>query len=218
MKKILSFLIILIVGFSFGQYGWTKCDILLKNGTKLSGEAWIPQAQSAMTIAKWKEKVKFRKAKKQKKQKYAANEVEYIIFHTEDEGDVKFVPVKLKARNKNAVFMQELAVGDHAKLYARMVSLNRTTPMYGPSAGPGSPMMITHYQYTFGSLNEFWVDKIGEKKMSNIVNGKIRFKSYKKRLLEVFGDCPSLVSSIEGKEYMREDLPALVDAYNLCMK
>ena len=182
----------------------------------MSGEAWVPQAQGGLVIriGSKKEKVRFRPNKKAKKQKFVANDVSEIIFHTEEAGDVKFVPVTLRDKQKNAVFMQELTKNGNVKLYARTVYYQSSMPMYGASGG-GAPM-ITHYHYTYGNLNEFWVDKAGDDQMHNIVNGTIRFKSYKNRLLEVFGDCPDLVSSLEEKEYEREDLPALVDAYNAC--
>lgn len=196
-------LFLFISSFCFGQFGWTNAEVALKDGTVLRGQAKITKHRSEglFKIKLWRkrDKLKFRKEKGANKFKYKAEEIEYVIFYNK-----KYTPVYLKKGKGKPVFMKEIVKGDAASLYCRLTK-------YSYNDGSG--------YVSGGNVEEYWVDKPELEKMFHLIaGGSLRLKSFKNRLLDLFGDCESLISPIKNKEYKKADLSRLVKDYNACKK
>ncbi len=213
MKQILTITLFLIINVTYAQYSWTPAEVHLKNGTVLKGEAKVPQSPSGLIIGK-KERARFRKAKKQKKQKIDAKDISYITFRATEEEKVngkkvkkivtkKFITTYLRKKRKNPYFV-ELLVDGKVKLLARTV----TTGNASVGAGPGASSIPSGVQ----SHNQMLVVKGND--IPEVFNNWSLSRSFKKRAIKYFKDCSSLVSKLENKTYKKKDLEAIVKYYN----
>ena len=222
MKNIFLLFLFLVSVAAFGQYGWTYAEVYLTDGSVLKGEAKITMHSSAGLLKPKfivrRDKVVFRKEKGEERQRFKHYEIKEIKFNYNN-FESRYVPVKIKKSSKHARFMKVIYEGEKASLYQRLTKYVVSSGGGYTTMGPG----LSYYSsgsYSSGTEVEFWVDKPNDKQMYNLVNGAIRFKSYKNRLLEVFGDCASLVPKIEDKEFTKNplDLTRLLEDYNDCTK
>lgn len=218
MNKFITALILVVsINFSFAQYGWTHAEIHLKNGKTLNGEAKLKMMSAGLNLAK--EKLKFRSKDKKNKKKFSPEEVEYVIFtinpNNRDKKNrvrksrtEKYIPVFLNKNRTNMGFV-ELMVDGKLRLVGRTVVVNSG----GGWVHSGSPNSAPVYTPGFmGSHNQVMFLKKGKKPV--VFNNSNIFKSFKKRAMEYFKDCPALKSKIENKEYKQEDLQEIVKFYN----
>jgi hypothetical protein len=82
--------------------------------------------------------------------------------------------------------------------------------MGGPNGGTWN-----HWHYSFNDFNEFYVLKEEEKIASPLITARIS-RSFKKRAMEYFSDCPNLVSKLDEGIYVKDDVKDVVDEYNQC--
>lgn len=228
MTKPIAFSIIFfIITFQIqAQYGLTEAKVFMKDGKVLSGHASIPMENSNVSaFGKQKEKLKFKTSKKAKKVKYDAHLVDSVLFTVtykekidkewvEKTREAKYVPVFLDKKKKKQGFA-ELIVDGEIKLVGRTVMYYNTTTVHQGSTVNAGGQLITFppvYQHHSGTHNNLLVVREGHKAIK--INHVSLFKAFKKRASDFFGDCPSLVSKIENKEYKKEDLIAIVEYYN----
>ena len=221
MKKAIYILLILILPIQLSaQYGWTKADIYLKNGTVLNGEANLTMMSKTINLKK--EKVKFRANKKGKKSKYTPNKVDHIIFTIEykekENGKkitktkkAKYIPVYLNKKQTKLGFV-ELIVDGKLRLVGRTVLVQSGGNMMFP-AHPSVPNSTAVFSpIYFLDHNEIMLLKEGEK--PKVFNQVSLTKSFKNRASDYFKDCPRLQARIKNKELKKEDLEEIVNYYN----
>ena len=204
----------------FAQYGWTKAEVTLKNGTVLKGEASLGMMSNGINLAK--EKLKFRKSKKAKgkKSKYLPKEIEQVIFtvtYKEKVGRKKvektrtetYIPVFLNKKQSKLGFV-ELLVDGELRLVGRTVAVQSGGGWNHSTGAPGTaPVYVPGYM---GSHNQVMFLKAGEK--PKIFNQVSLTKSFRKRAMDYFKDCPKLKNKIDKKEFEKEDLQTIVKFYN----
>ncbi|WP_299386653.1 hypothetical protein [uncultured Lacinutrix sp.] len=217
-KFLLTLALLTSTSFAFAQYGWTKAEVTLKNGTVLEGEASLAMMSNGINLGK--EKLKFRKNKKDKKSKYLPKEVEQIVFtvsYKEKVGRKKvektrienYIPVYLNKKQSKLGFV-ELMVDGNLRLVGRTVAVQSGGGWNGATGAPGAaPVYMPGYM---GSHNQVMFLKEGEK--PQIFNQVSLTKSFRKRAMDYFKDCPTLKNKIDKKEFIKEDLQDIVKFYN----
>lgn len=195
------------IPLTYGQYDWTKGELVLKNGGTLKGQIKLPMISKNVIALNGKEKVKYRKNRKSKKIKYDETEVEKVIFRSSDI-EIAFFEYIQTSKEKKGLF--KIITSGKATLYARSVSMSSSSPahMGGPNGGNS-----THWNYSFSNFNEFYVLKDDEKIASPLITARTS-RSFKKRAIEYFSDCPSLVSKLDKKMYVKDEIKDVVDEYN----
>ena len=207
--KITVLFCLLTISFSYGQYNWTKGELVLKNGDTLRGQIKLPMISKDLLAFNGKEKVKYRKDRKSKKVKYDETRVKKVIFRNSDT-EIAFFEYLQTTKNKKGLF--KVISSGKATLYARSVSVTSSTPMYmgGPNGGTWN-----HWNYSYSDFNEFYVLREKEKIASPLITARIS-SSFKKRAMEYFSDCSKLISKLEEKIYVKDDIKDVVDEYNQC--
>ena len=192
------------------QYSWTQGQLLLKNGDTLSGEIRLPVVSKNVVNFGGKEKVRYRKTSEAKTTKFKEEDVAKIIFH-KDQNTATFIYVPTSKRKKE-IF--EIVTRGKATLYARRVSVSGATPMFGAAAATGMGP-LNYWSYSFDNYNEFYVMRSGETVASPLITIRLS-RSFRKRAIDYFDDCPSLTQKLEQKLYEEEDIKTVIETYNAC--
>jgi len=218
MKKVLiSCGLIFFVNLAFAQYGWTDAVVHLKNGKVLNGEARISMMSAGINLAK--EKLKFRTKDKKNKSKYKPEDIDYAIFtinykervnrkRVEKTRTEKYISVYLN-KNQTKMGFVELMVDGDLRLVGRTVAV-QSGGHFTPGVGAGAAPVFT--PGFMGSHNQVMFLKAGEK--PKVFNQVSLTKSFRKRAMKYFEDCPVLQSKIDRKKFVKEDLQAIVKFYN----
>lgn len=209
MKLKITLISLLLTAISYGQYDWTKGELVLKNGDTLKGQIKLPMISKNLIAINGKENVKYRKNRKSKKVKYDETKVKKVIFRNSDT-EVAFFEYIQTSKNKKGLF--KVISSGKATLYARSVSITSSTPMYmaGPNGGTWN-----HWNYSFNDFNEFYVLKENEKIALPLVTARVS-RSFKKRAMEYFSDCSSVVKKLDKRIYIKNDIKEVVEEYNNC--
>ena len=169
-----------------------------------------------------KEKLKFRTKDKKSKAKYKPEDIDFAIFtihYTErSHGDrirktrtEKYIPVFLNRKQTKLGFVELMVDGD-LRLVGRTVLVQSgggwTPGTQGP-AGLGAPVYMPGFM---GSHNQVMILRDGKK--PQIFNQVSLTKSFRKRAMDYFEDCPVLRTKLEKKEFVKEDLQKIVEFYN----
>ncbi len=199
----------LLTFITYGQYDWTKGELILKNGDTLKGQIKLPMISKNLIAINGKEKVNYRKNRKSKKEKYDENQVIKVIFRNSDT-EIAFFEYIQTSEKKRGLF--KVISSGKATLYARSVSITNSSPMFmaGPNGGTWN-----YWNYSFNDFNEFYVLKENEEIASPLITARIS-RSFKKRAMEYFSDCSSVVSKLDEKIYIKDDIKDVVDEYNEC--
>lgn len=207
--KFTLFFCLLAVSITYGQYDWTKGELVLKNGDTLKGQIELPMISKNIIAFNGKEKVKYRKDRKSKKVDYDETQVEKVIFRNSDT-EIAFFEYIQTSKNTKGLF--KVISSGKTTLYARSVSITYSTPMFmaGPNGGT-----FNHWNYSFSDFNEFYVLREDEETASPLITARLS-SSFKKRAMEYFADCPDLVSKLDKKIYIEEDIKVVVVEYNEC--
>ena len=209
MKIKITLISLLLTAISYGQYDWTNGELVLKNGDTLKGQIKLPMISKNLIAFNGKEKVKYRKNRKSKKAKYDENQVRKVIFRNSDT-EVAYFEFILTSEKKKGLF--KVISSGKATLYARSVSITNSTPMYMGAPNGGT---WNHWNYSFSDFNEFYVLKENEKIANPLITARIS-RSFKKRAMEYFSDCPNLVSKLDERIFVKDDIKDVVDEYNEC--
>ncbi|MDC6387680.1 hypothetical protein PP182_03240 [Maribacter sp. PR1] len=199
--KFLLFLF-LSASLSYGQYSWTNGQLVLKNGEILVGQIKLPMISKNLIAFNGKEKVKYRKKRKSKINKFDETQVKSVIFRRSDSEIAYFEYIPI-SDNKKGLF--QVITSGKATLYARSVSV---TSASGPAGG--------FQVYSFNNFNEFYVIREGEELASPMITARLS-RSFKKRAMDYFSDCSKLVAKLESKSYNKEDIKKVVEEYNNCL-
>ena len=203
---------------AFAQYSWTEAVVYLKNDKTLIGLATIPMMSDAINLKK--EQLKFRTDKKSKKSKYKPEEIDSIVFTITYKERVNkerikktrvetFIPIYLNKKQTKMGFA-ELMIDGPLKLVGRTVAV-QSGGSWTPATGAPNNVPVYNPGY-MGSHNQVLILKEGETpKMFNQVS---LTKSFRKRAMEYFSDCPLLQNKIDTKAYKKEDLQEIVKFYN----
>ncbi|MGH1387408.1 hypothetical protein [Kordia sp.] len=205
MKKIVLLICILVSFQTFAQHGWTEGTLYLKNGTAKNGLIKFPRVSKDLISFSGKQKVKFKKNKKAKKEKFDHKQVDKIVFTYEDSQTAVYRYIAVS--NKKHELFKVITKGT-TTLYARSVSYTSSPAVFHP--GTMQPIM-----YDFNDFDEFYVLKKGEKIALPLITIRIS-RSFKKRAMEYFADCPRVVAKLKDKTYRKEDVETVVKAYNNC--
>ncbi len=199
--KFLLFLF-LSASLSYGQYRWTNGQLVLKNGEILVGQIKLPMISKNLIAFNGKEKVKYRKKRKSKINKFDETQVKSVIFRRSDSEITYFEYIPI-SDNKKGLF--QVITSGKATLYARSVSV---TSASAPAGG--------FQVYSFNNFNEFYVLREGEELASPMITARLS-RSFKKRAMDYFSDCSGLVAKLESKSFNKEDIKKVVEEYNNCL-
>jgi hypothetical protein len=203
-KITLLLFINMIAMTSYGQYDWTQGQLILKNADTLVGEIRLPMISKNLIAINGEEKISFRKDRKSEKIKYGESQVDKVIFKNSDSEVAYFEYINLFDTKKG---LFKIITKGKANLYARNVSM--TSGSYMNYGGFSGGMSI----YSSSALNEFYILRENESAASPLVTARIS-RSFNKRAVEYFSDCPSLVSKLEADIYGKNDILKVVEEYN----
>jgi hypothetical protein len=190
---------------SYGQYDWTQGQLILKNADTLVGEIRLPMISKNLVAINGEEKISFRKDRKSEKIKYGESQVDRVIFKNSDSEVAYFEYINLSDTKKG---LFKIITKGKANLYARNVSMTSSSYMnYGSVSGG----MLN---YSSSAYNEFYILRENESAGSPLVTAGIS-RSFNKRAIEYFSDCPSLVSKLEANIYGKNDVLKVVQEYNI---
>ncbi|WAC02125.1 hypothetical protein N7U66_20505 [Lacinutrix neustonica] len=198
------------MSLSFAQYSWTKGELILKNGTTLTGLIKLPTVSKDLIAFNGKEKVKFKTDKKAKAQKFEETQVNQIVFRNSDTETAifEYIPISKK---RTGIF--KIITKGKATLYAKNVSVNNSSgPAYMGGVNGGTPM---YYMYSYADFDEFYVLRENEEIASPLITIRPS-RSFRHRAKEYFADCTSVVLKLKNKDYRKEDIKEMVEAYNNC--
>ena len=219
MFKRLTLVFIISITFTqlYAQYGWTDAVVHLKNGKTLKGEASIPMMSAGINLKK--EQLKYRATRKGKKTKYAPEEIDSAIFTIVYKERVNgkriqktrvetYIPIFLNEKKTKQGFAEILVEGK-LRLVGRTVMVQNAGTWQNTGAPGSAPTYVPGYM---GSHNQVMLFREGRK--AQVFNQVSLSKSFRKRAMEYFSDCPSLQAKLNNKEYKKEDLQAIVRYYN----
>lgn len=221
IKITLLLLINLMATLGYAQYDWTKGILVLKNGDTLVGEIELPMISKNLIAFNGEEKVKFRKDRKSEKVKYDETQVRKVIFKNSDTEIAYFEYVKLSETDKG---LFKVITAGKVTLYARSVSVSSGNYMHGGGFGGfngggfngGGFNGVGMWSYSYSDFNEFYALKDSETIASPLITAGIS-RSFKKRAIDYFYDCPKLVSQLENSTYKKDDIKEVVNFYNKCL-
>lgn len=207
--KITLFFCLLTISLTYGQYDWTKGELILKNGDTLKGQIKLPIISKNLVAFNGKEEVKYRKNRESNNIKYDETKVKKVIFRNSDT-EIAFFEYVQTSKNKKGLF--KVISSGKTTLYARSVSITSSTPIYMGGSNGGT---WNHWNYSFSDFNEFYILKEKAKIARPLITARIS-RSFKKRAMEYFSDCPNLVSKLDERIYVKDDIKDIVDEYNEC--
>ena len=194
-KTYLFYLLLFLIGYGLSAQK-TKATLTFKDGTVLEGLGKLTMD----------EKIKFRKAKKEKKVWYSLSDNLEKAMILEQGVWVTYVYKKVKDRTMGKV-LREVLVGK-VSLYSRISSGTMMAPI-GGAGGGGAPMMMHSY-----SIENSYVRREGESQVTHLGSNQPFTKNFKKAASKYFEDCPVLVKKIQNKEYKKRHLKEIVSFYN----
>lgn len=217
-KKIaLLFIFLTSINSLFAQYNWSNAELHLKNGKVLTGEAKIPMKGAGMNLGK--ETLRYRSNKKDKVSTFKPQEIDSVLF-TIDVTRIKenkkitraetkiFKPVFINKKETRLGFVEVLVDGE-LKLVGRNVIIN-----FGGNSGNVIIEVDKVVQDDYmGNYNQIMLLKKGEKPL--VFYRDTDAKYFKKKVSQLFEDCPTLVEKINNDEFDKEDIQKLVSYYNL---
>ncbi|MDF4203280.1 hypothetical protein PXD56_09960 [Maribacter sp. SA7] len=195
---VLTFFFFINTFISFSQYTWTNGEVLLKNGKTVKGEVKIPVVSKDLIHFNGKSKVRVKDKVNGGKSVFNEDQVELIkfIFSEREIAYFKYIPVSKK---KQEIFC--IVSTGPVTLYGRSVGMTSTRPGV----------------ISFHNLNEFYAQRANETIATPLFTARPS-KSFKKRAIEYFNDCPTLVSKLRNKTFNKDDIMAVVEEYNNCSK
>ncbi|WP_047545187.1 hypothetical protein [Psychroserpens sp. Hel_I_66] len=221
MKKFLSFIsVVLFANMAFAQYSWTDAEVHTKDGKVFDGEAKLTMISQGINLSK--EKLKYRTKSKKNKTKFQPTDIDYVIFTINYRERVngerivktrteKYIPVFLNNKQTRIGFV-ELMVDGNLQLVGRTVRVQNAGTWQPGVAGPSGLSAPVYMPGYMGSHNQVMILREGSK--PQIFNQVSLTKSFRKRAMEYFEDCPVLKAKIEKKEFVKEDLQDIVNFYN----
>ena len=199
-RNILLLLIFYSMSFmSFSQYSWTNGEVILHDGETIVGEIKIPVISKDFVHFNGKSKVKVRNQLTGEKTIFDENQVKLIKFKYPGSkiAFYEYVPV---SKNKKEIFCI-ISTGS-VTLYGREVAITSS----------GHASMSVH------GMDEFYVQRSGEHIAKPLKTARPS-RSFRKRAIEYFNDCPTVVNTLKSKKIKTADeIIAIVETYNECVE
>lgn len=207
--KAVFYMFFFSIALSYGQYDWTRGELILENGETLYGQIKLPTVSKKMLNNGGNEKVKFRRDRKGKTQKFDKTEVDQIIFRQGDTqvAHFEYVPI---SNNKESIF--QVITRGHVSLYVRKVSVSTTSPNYRSKKNED---ILPYWNYSYNETDEYYVKREREDIATPLITAAI-LSSFKKKATKYFSDCPDLIYKLENKILIKDDIKAVVEEYNEC--
>jgi hypothetical protein len=210
-QKLTLLLLILIITIGNAQNNWVKGSLILKNGDTITGNLKLPLVDKGALINS--HKIKYKTSEKNKEIKYDNSNVDKVIIKERNNKTTIYEYVKT-SNSKYQLF--KLIKFKKIKLYARTVSNSTMSPNMGGNSGFTSS---TDYS---SEDNEFYVLRENEIIASRLItlptniSASIFTKSFRKRAIKYFSDCPTLVKKLKKREYVKNDILKVVSEYDDC--
>lgn len=198
---LLLFVIFSSIQFSHAQYdSWSKAEVYFIDGTVKAGEAKLPIGGAGGPFYA-NDKLRFRIADRKPVKLMEAKKIEKVILKVSYTEKVNGKRIKKnreativtinKNKKKTKKGFAELIVDGKVKLLKRKVNYtsNNRISLITESLLVRNDEVPIPFNYA-------------------------ELKSFRKRAMEFFSDCSSLVSKIENKIFKREELIAIVNYYN----
>ncbi|WP_428741223.1 hypothetical protein [Tenacibaculum sp.] len=192
---LLAIFFITFCEFSFSQYDWTQGEIILKGGKVIEGLIKLPILSKNFVNFNGKSIVKL-KNENGKKTKFHEHQVELIKF-TYPDSKVAYYKYISVSKKRKEIFC--IIITGKATLYGRLVGVS--------TSGPAT--------MSFYDINEFYVIRNNEKIASPLITARPS-KSFKKRSIKYFNDCPSLINKLKQKILTKKNIFEVVEEYNKC--
>ncbi|MEM6718329.1 MAG: hypothetical protein AAF611_03340 [Bacteroidota bacterium] len=207
MKKLLFLLCFIISIHAFGQHTWTEGTLHLNNGIVKKGLIIFPQVSKDLILFPKKQRVLFKANKKAKKEKYDHKNVEKVVFINADKEAEEYIYIPV-SKKRHELFKK--IVEGKATLYSRIVAYTEG------SSGEQELSFTDDFVMTdLNDYGEFYVLREGEKIASPLITLRLS-RSFKKRAMEYFSDCPEIVAKLKDKTFRQEDIKEVVTMYNQC--
>lgn len=195
-KTILLVLICCFVGSSFAIAQKDATTIYFKDGTKLQGLAKLING----------DKVKFKKFKGDKAQKYHFENLEQVVINDREEAST-YIYLETQEGYFNVV--RELEIGT-VSLYV-LEQTSYSAPMF--VGGANGQMNMVHGNYY--DIKNLYVRKGINGEITHLGSNQLFSKNFKNAASSYFSDCPVLVEKIINKEYKKKHIRDVVSFYNL---
>lgn len=155
------------------------------------------------------DKVKFKKNKKEKAQKYNFRELKEVVIY-DNNGSKTYVQEHVMGKKKPRVM--ERVITGKVTLYkevsdgynAGFVSGGGANGMGTISMGGGSH-----------SIKNYYLKRWGDDKVFHVGSNQLFKKDFKKAASQFFNDCPSLVEKIQSDEFIKRNIGEIVNYYNV---
>ncbi|AUC79901.1 hypothetical protein CW736_11230 [Nonlabens sp. MB-3u-79] len=197
-SKVTLLLYLLTISFTYGQYEWTPGKILLQNSDTIHGEIKLKRSIYDSSS----EKVEYRATWDSEKLTYGKYLVKEISFEPKGFDTVNYRYINV---NTNQQILVRIITSGEVMLYARYNGRNGLETYGG-----------NYWQYDFDDYNEFYV-KHKDKKVAELIIGFGVLESFKKRSLNYFKECTSVVTDIKDRFYRKRDIQFIVEDYNYCI-
>ncbi|WP_298498860.1 hypothetical protein [uncultured Algibacter sp.] len=210
MKQIITIIFFLFSIVINAQYNdWKPAKVFLQTGEVLIGRARLSMSMNRTEYPDEKgltsfsirvgnkEYLRFLEGNERRSTKFDTEEIKKVIFDLDYKKKGKrikrkaiFIPI-YKSLNKTKTGFAELIIDGKIKLAKKKIS------------GAGVARNYTEE-----------ILLIRENESAIPINYAYKRKSFKKRTIEYFYDCPSLISKIESEELKKDDLELIVNYYN----
>ena len=211
-QKITLLLLILIINVGNAQKKWFEGSLILKNGDTIIGNLKLPLINNGVLVNS--HKIKFKKSEKDKEFEFDHSNVNKALIKERNNKTAIFEYVKT-SRSKYQLF--KLIEFKKVKLYARTVS--NSTMSLGMIGGERGFTSSTYYS---SQDNEFYVLRKNEKIASPLItlptnmSASLFTKSFRKRAMKYFSDCPSLVKKLKKREFRESQILKVIAEYESC--
>lgn len=202
-KKIgITLLFLLTIPSVFSQIGWLEGEIFLTDGESKVGLVKITLVSKDLIAIGGDQAVRYKPARKGKKKKYRQAEIDHLIV-TDTQGGYQGYYEYVKVSEDKKQLFRVVSTGT-AILYHRHVNMSSST------GGGNGVMMTSSYE-----VDEYYAKRETEDIASPLVTGRIS-KSFRKRAIAYYANCPSLIAQLENKTYRKRDVEKVATAYNQC--
>ncbi|TMM28586.1 hypothetical protein FDT66_13345 [Polaribacter aestuariivivens] len=211
-QKLTLLLLTLIISIGNAQNNWVEGSLILKNGDTITGNLKLPLINKGALINS--HKIKFKKNENDEEMKYDNTNVNKAIIK-ERNNEIAIYEYVKTSRSKYQLF--KLIEFKKMKLYARIVSNSTMSPnMIGGQRG------FTSSTYYSSQDNEFYALRKNEKIASPLItlptniSASLFTKSFRKRAMKYFSDCPSLVKKLKKRKFRESQILEVIAEYDSC--
>lgn len=157
-----------------------------------------------------KSDLKFRKSRKDKKEKISFDELEWAIINDKEGNSKKYVQLEIKGKNKK-IIVEELRIGRMNLYMNDFTSLGTGFASRSPIGSSGSLGFEGSNNY---QVKNYFIKNEDEDYIEFFVSTDLFSKNFKKQARIFFQNCQLLVEKIESKQFKKKDILEIIDFYN----